>query len=113
MPCDSVRDPNQTLEQRNDQVKKALTRLEQALTQGRVKVTIGPTGAVSFTGWKPDDRDGITDVCAYRTLAMQGSSALRMAVARAEALQGRKVNPNAVAAGHHSHDGGGTWHKGH
>jgi len=113
MPCDSIRREGETLEQRIDVVKKALTRLEQALTQGRVKVTIGPTGAVSFAGWGKADRDDVTDVCAYRTLAAQGSWALRQAVARAESQQGRKVNPHAVAAGHHSHDSGVTWHKGH
>lgn len=113
MPCDTVRNEGQTLEQRNEQVKKALTRLELALTQGRAKVRIGPTGGVAFDGWKPEDRDGVTDTCAYRTLTMQGSFALRTAVARAEMQQGRKVNTNAVAAGTHSHDGGKTWHRGH
>ncbi|HEY8926191.1 MAG TPA: hypothetical protein VIU64_17535 [Polyangia bacterium] len=113
MPCDTVRSEGQTLEQRNDQVKKSLTKLEQALRDNRVRVKIGANGAVAFEGWKPEDRDDVTDVCAYRTLTAQGSSALRMAVARAEAQQGRKVNPHAVAAGTHSHDGGKTWHKGH
>lgn len=113
MPCDSIRSEGETLEQRNETVKKALTRLELALTQGRVKVRIGVNGAVAFEGWKPDDRDDVTDVCAYRTLTSQNSAALRVAVARAESLQGRKVNPHAVAAGTHSHDGGKSWHKGH
>lgn len=113
MPCDSVRNPNQTLEQRVDQVKKSLTRLEQALAAGRVTVRIGPTGAVAFAGWKPEDRDDVTDVCAYRALSVQGSFALRQAVQRAEQQQGRKVNAAAVAAGVHSHDGGRTWGPGH
>lgn len=113
MPCDTNLKPNQTLADRNDQIKKSLTRLEAALTQGNVKVRIAPNGAVAFEGWRPTDRDDVTDVCAYRTLAAQGSFALRTAIARAEAMQGRKVNPHAVAAGHHSHDGGRTWNKGH
>ncbi len=111
MPCDTVRDPNQTLEDRNNQVKAALRRLEAALQNGTVRVSIGPSGGVAFQGWK--DRDDVTDVCAYRTLTAEGSWALRQAVTKAEAQTGRKVNPNAVASGHHSHDGGSTWHKGH
>jgi hypothetical protein len=111
MPCDTVRNPNQTLEDRNAQVKAALRRLEAALKGGTVKLNIGPNGAVAFQGWK--DRDDVTDVCAYRTLTAEGSWELRQAVAKAEAMTGRKVNPNAVASGEHSHDGGHTWHKGH
>lgn len=111
MPCDTVRDPNQTLEDRNNQVKAALRRLEAALKNGTVRVSIGPSGGVAFVGWK--DRDDVTDVCAYRTLTAEGSWELRQAVTKAEAMTGRKVNPNAVASGHHSHDGGNTWHKGH
>lgn len=111
MPCDSVRNPNQSLEDRNNQVKAALRRLEAALQSGTVRVSIGPSGGVAFVGWK--DRDDVTDVCAYRTLTAEGSWALRQAVTKAEAMTGRKVNPNAVASGHHSHDDGNTWHKGH
>ncbi len=113
MPCDTRLREGQTLESRNDQIKKALQRLEAALTLNQVKVTIGANGAVAFTGWKPSDRDDMTDVCAYRTLMSQNSWALRQAIARAESQQGRKVNPAAVAAGTHSHDGGKTWSKGH
>jgi len=113
MPCDTVKKPNQTIASRSGEIKKSLSGLESALTAGRVKVKIGPTGAVAFEGWKPEDRDGVTDVCGYRTLMAQNSFPLRQAVQRAEAQQGRKVNPHAVAAGTHSHDGGSTWHKGH
>ena len=107
MPCTSSVRPGQSLAERMSQVKAALKRLEAALQKGGVKITISPNGAVAFTGWT--DRDDVTDVCAYRTLAAENSSALRMAVARAEAFSGRKVNINAVAAGFHSHDGGKTW----
>lgn len=113
MPCDTRLREGQTLESRGEQIKKSLSRLEAALTQGSVKIRIAPNGAVAFEGWKATDRDDVSDVCAYRTLAAQNSFALRQAVARAEMQQGRKVNPHAVAAGHHSHDGGSTWHKGH
>ncbi len=111
MPCDTVKKPNQTLESRSQEIKKSLSRLETALTQGRAKVRIGPTGAVAIDGWKPEDRDGVTDVCAVRTLLAENSWPLRQAIARAEALAGRKVNHQAIAAGHHAH--GDKWHKGH
>ena len=111
MPCDTRLRENQTLVERNNQIKQALQRLEASLQAGRVKVNIAPNGAVAFSGW--NDRDDVTDVCAYRTLSAQNSWALRQAIAKAEATQGRKVNPHAVAAGHHSHDGGKSWHKGH
>jgi DNA-binding protein YbaB len=111
MPCDSTLKENQTLKERMTEVQKALARLESYLTSGSVKVTIGANGAVAFTGWK--DRDNVTDVCGYRTLSASNSWALRQAVARAEAMSGRKVNASAVAVGTHSHDGGKTWHKGH
>jgi hypothetical protein len=110
MPCDTVRlSPGQTLAERMAQVKAALQRLEQKLQSGAVRLGIGPNGAVVFQGWA--DRDGVTDVCAYRSLAAENSWALRQAVARAEQFSGRKVNVNAVAAGVHSHDGGRSWDK--
>jgi len=93
------------------ETKAALSRLERYLQTGSVKVKIAPNGAVAFAGW--NDRDDVTDVCAIRMLRAENSWALRQAVARAEATSGRKMNPRAVAAGVHSHDGGGTWHPGH
>jgi hypothetical protein len=109
MPCDTILKREQTLAERIQEVKKSLSRLERYLQVGQVRVQIGPQGAVVFVGWK--DNDGVTDVCAYRTLSAQNSFALRRAVARAEALSGKKVNLQAVAAGYHSHDGGGSWSK--
>lgn len=110
MPCTSTpRRPEQTIQERMREVDRVMKQLEARLTSGQVRVTIGPTGAVAFQGWS--DRDGISDVCAYRSLSASGSSALRMAVARAEAMGGRKVDPRAVAAGVHSHDGGSSWSK--
>jgi hypothetical protein len=91
------------------EVKRALQRLERYLQTGSVKIGIAPNGAVSFGGWQ--DRDDVTDVCAFRTLSAENSWALRQAVARAETMQGRKVNPAAVAAGWHTHDAGKTWSK--
>jgi len=110
MPCTTRRlTPEQTLQQRMEQVRRALKQLEQKLLGSTARVVIGANGAITFAGWTPQERSGITDVCAYRTLASENSWALRQAIARAEMQSGRKVNPQAIAAGHHSHDGGRTW----
>lgn len=110
MPCDTQRlTPEQTLAQRLAQVDAALKALEQKLLAGQSRVEVGPTGAVAFAGWGASDRVGISDVCAYRALSVQGSWALRQAVAVAERTSGRRVNAQAVAAGFHSHDGGRSW----
>lgn len=108
MPCYSNPRPNQTIEQRKQQVLDALRRLEKQLIEGAVKIAIGPSGAVAFVGW--EDRDDVTDVCAYRALSTMKSQALSRAIAAAELRSGGvKVNPQAVAAGWHSHDGGKSW----
>src|SRR5579862_920158 len=111
MPCDSRLPTGITPVQRKVQVEQAIDRLNKALTLGSVKVKVGPTGAIAIAGeW---DRSGVSDVCAYRKLLASGSPALRAAIARAEVVAGRKVDPRQVAAGTHSHDHGQTWHKGH
>lgn len=109
MPCDTRLRVNQSLKERMAEVKAALQRLEASLRMGTVKVAISQNGAVAFVGW--NDRNDVTDVCAYRTLAAENSWALKQAVMRAEQMSGRKVNQSAVSAGFHSHDGGQTWSK--
>ncbi len=109
MACLSALQPNQTLAQRMTQVDQALKRLEQYIQTGTVRIGISPQGAIVFQGWQ--DRDGITDVCAYRSMTATNSWVLRQAVLRAEGMSGRKVNPKAIEAGSHSHDGGKTWGK--
>lgn len=111
MPCDTRILQNQTPAQRRTEIEAALKELEAALLSGRTKVKVGPQGAVAFDGWDGDNRRGVTDVCAYRTLSSKGSFALKKAVAKAEALAGRKVDARAVAAGWHTHDSGLTWGK--
>ena len=112
MACESMRRPRQTLEERMAEVKAALKVLEQKLLDKKVQVIIGAQGAVAFSGWGAERQD-VTDACAFRTLQANGSWALKQAVAQAEARFGRKVNPQAVAAGVHSHDGGRTFGPGH
>lgn len=113
MPCDTSLREGQTLALRNEEIKRALAKLETELNLGRVGVKISANGAVAFTGRTSEDYRDVSDVCAIRTLTSQGSFALRQAIQRAEAQQGRKMNPHAVAAGHHSHDGGKTFGPGH
>lgn len=109
MACIGALSKGQSFAQRMAQVDKALSRLEQYIQQGTVRLTIGVNGAITFSGWQ--DRDGISDVCAFRSLTATNSWALRQAVLKAEGTQGRKVNPQAIAAGVHSHDGGKSWGK--
>lgn len=113
MACESMRRPGETLEQRMARAKAAQKKLEAALLAGKVKVAIGPNGAVAFVGWAQADREDLTDSCTVRTLSAEGSWALKQAIAKAEAMSGRRVNMNAVAAGWHSHDDGRSFGPGH
>lgn len=107
MPCDTIRRPRQTEADRQREVQDALKRLESQLASGAVAVGVSPEGAIVFRGW--EDRDGVTDACAYLTLASEGSWEMQQAIATAEMMSGNKVNADAVASGLHSHDGGKTW----
>ena len=112
MPCDTQPfTENQTLTERKKQVKETVDELVKALVRGDVKATVGPQGAIAFGGWQ--DRKGITDACAYRRIMATGSALAKAKIAQAEQLAGRGVNKKLVGQGHHSHDGGKTWHKGH
>ena len=107
MPCDSRIPAGMTAETRKRQIDAAIDRLEAALTAGGASVKIGQNGALAFQGWTAND--GVSDVCAFRALSKRNSFALRRAIATAEARAGRKLDGGAIAAGHHSHDGGTTW----
>ena len=108
MPC--LTQPNLT-QQRKLDMQNAIARLNHALETGVVKVVVSATGAVAFSGaWH---NNGVTDLCAYRSLLAGNSPALRRAVMRAEALAGRMIDARAIATGTHSHDGGVSWHAGH
>lgn len=113
MACDTKLRSGQTLAQRGVAVKSALAKLEAALKAKKASVVIGANGAVAFKGWNAGERDDVSDVCALRILQAQGSWELRQAIAKAEAISGRKVNMMAVVSGVHSHDGGKTWGPGH
>ena len=104
MPC--MTEPNLTEIQKLAQ-RKALERLRAAIAIGTVTVVVGRNGSIAFRGWR--DNAGVSDLCAYRVIA--NSPEMRRALARAEVMSGNKMNPQAIAAGMHSHDGGSTWSK--
>lgn len=107
MPCSTRIPVGMTAEQRAAQIKEILANLEGQLNSGVVKLKVASNGAVLFEGW--NNRGGVNDACAFRALQVQGSFALRRALATAEALAGRKVDMNVINSGMHSHDGGHTW----
>ena len=111
MPCDSRLKPRQTISQRKTEVKKVVDRLANQLVSGRVKVKIGPQGAVAFDGLTDEDRDGVTDACAYRLLMVSGSPLAIAKLQQAEMLAGRSIDRTAIGQGWHSHDGGRTFEK--
>src|SRR5262245_43879440 len=113
MPCDTRLKPKQTIQQRADEVRKAVAKLGAGLASGLIKAKVGPQGAIAFEGFADAERDGVTDACAYRRLMVNGSPLARAKIAQAEQLAGRSVDRTALAHGHHSHDGGKTWHHGH
>lgn len=104
MPC--LTQPNLTPTQKQTQ-REALARLAREIGAGTVKVIIGRTGGIAFSGWADENRGGVSDLCAYRALA--NSPEMRRAVLRAEALGGNKIDPRTIASGLHSHDGGQSW----
>lgn len=110
MPCDTVRQ-RQTVQERAAEVRAALEKLNKLLLMKKVKVKVGPQGAVAFTGWTEQDRNGVTDACAYRRIMATGTAIAKAEIARAEQLSGRTVDRRVIASGVHSHDGGTTWHE--
>lgn len=110
MPCDSQRLPEQTLTQRKDEVRKSVSNLSDLLARGKVKIKVGPQGAVVFDGWKGDERGRVTDACAYRRILATGGASVMAKIREAERVAGRQVNQQVVGQGTHSHDGGLTFH---
>jgi hypothetical protein len=110
MPCDRTLKAGQTIQQRADEVRKAVERIINGLANGRVKAKVGPRGAIAFVGLTEVERDGVTDACAYRRILVSGSALSRAAIARAEQMAGRTVDKKVIGQGAHSHDGGRTWH---
>jgi ABC-type hemin transport system ATPase subunit len=113
MPCDTKLKARQTIQERVAEVRRVVEAMAKKLASGQLRAIVGPQGAIAFSGLTETERDGVTDACAYRRI-MSGTNALaKAAIAKAEALAGRAVDRKVIAHGHHSHDGGHTWHHGH
>ncbi len=110
MPCDTRLKRNQTVAQRKAEVKEDVKKVDKLVVQKKVKVVVGPQGAVAFTGLSEAQRDGMTDVCIYNAIMATGSMAAKIEIQRAEQAAGRLISKTAVRQGLHSHDGGQTWH---
>jgi hypothetical protein len=113
MTCDTRLKPRQTILERKSEVQQAVRTLDRLIAARRIQVRVGPKGGIAFQGWIDSDRDGVTDACAYRRIMATGSALAKAEIAKAEQLAGRSVDRQALAHGHHSHDGGRTWHDGH
>jgi hypothetical protein len=114
MPCDTrPRRKDQTLTQRKEEVRQTVLGLDKLLASRRVRPVVGPQGAITFVGWAKEERNDVSDACAYRRILSTGSALALAEIAQAEALAGRSVNKQALAVGVHSHDSGNTWHGGH
>lgn len=104
MPCDRSLKAGQTLTERVAEVKTIVQKINDLMTKGAVKLKIGPTGAPVLIGLPNEVRDGVSDVCAVRRLMTTGSMKVKAMLSTAP------LNKQAMAHGHHSHDGGQTWH---
>lgn len=100
MVCTTRLKPRQTAAQRLAEVAKRMRQLDGMVASGRLKMKVLPGGKVSFPSIAESDRDGISDACIFHTLSNTGSAAARIALARAEQLQGK-----VSRVGVHSHDG--------
>lgn len=97
------------MQERIAEVRSAVDVLDKALQRRRVKVVVGPQGAITFTGWEQENRAGVTDACAYRRIMATGSTLAKLEIQRAEQMAGRTVSRDALVQGLHSHDGGRSW----
>jgi len=114
MPCDTRLKLRQTIQQRKAEVQKVVYDVNSLIAAGKVKPVVDKkTGAIAFQGLDENLRDGVTDACVYRRLMVSGSALTKAKITAAEQVAGRAVDRQALAAGHHSHDGGETWHHGH
>jgi len=111
MSCDTrLISPNQTLSQRKAQVKDIVAFTDELIRKSKVKIVVDKrSGAIAFTGMTDAERGGVSDACTYRLIMATGTALAKQAIARAEQLAGRGVSRQALAQGHHSHDGGATW----
>jgi hypothetical protein len=107
-----MKKPNQTITQRREEIRKRMKVVDRLIIQKKVKLKVGPQGAVVVTGLSAEDRDGMTDACIVRRIMATGSAPAKLELLKAQQLAGVSAAQvqKAVTAGVHSHDGGATWH---
>ena len=71
MPCDTRLKKNQTIQQRKEEVSRAVGRIQARIIDGRVRVKVGPQGAIAF--------EGLTDGASK---AVKGASSVPSSVAK-------------------------------
>lgn len=113
MACDTRLKQGQTISERKEEVREAVEKIAKGLAAGRIKAVVSKDGAIAFDGVSNDERNGLTDACAYRRIMVSGSATAKAALARAEQVAGRSISKQVIGQGMHSHDGGKTWHNGH
>lgn len=108
MPCDRTLKPGQGIQQRAEEVRKSVERLNRGLASGSVRALVSKQGGVVFEGFSDLERDSVTDGCLLRRILATGSASAKLAIARAEQKAGRTLDKTAIAQGLHSHNG--VWH---
>jgi hypothetical protein len=91
MPCDTRLKPRQTIQQRATEVRDVVEKFGKGLATGRIKPVVDrKTGAIAFDGVTNEERDGVTDACAYRRLMVTGlgTGEERYPTRRADGRQG-------------------------
>ena len=113
MACETMRQPNQSLEQRKQEIKETISFFDELIRKRKMSIKVGPQGAIAFNGITNSERRGITDACIYRRIMATGSALAKAEIAKAEQIAGRAVDKRVIGQGVHSHDGGHSWHRGH
>ena len=91
MPCDTKLKRNQTIQQRNTEVKEIAAFTDELIRKNRLKVLVDKrTGAIAFDGMTDSEKDGCTDACTYRLIMATGTALAKTAIARAETGRGTR-----------------------
>ena len=111
MVCDTKLRQGQTITERKSEIMKVIETVVKGLLNGRIKAKVSAKGGFALEGLTAAERNDVTDACVYRRLMATGSPLVKQQLAKAEMFAGKKVQIHG--AGHHSHDGGKTWHHNH
>lgn len=70
--------------------------VSKALVAGTVRLQVSARGGIEFSGLGAGLRDGLSDEVIYRNILVNGSASAKAAIARAEQMSGRRVDPKIV-----------------